>query len=138
MSAPDLNAAASAVDLARDVVRQGLAHLATTGSVDADQVIAYDLAHAAAAVETARTLLDYGAKGDTEAKITCAFVADAVADVATKVYGREAAWGVDPTALDDARAFVAAYRDPAFLASIDGAGPRHLDDDFELVQDTFR
>ena len=38
MSAPDLNAAASAVDLARDVVQQGLAHLAATGSVEADQV----------------------------------------------------------------------------------------------------
>jgi (2S)-methylsuccinyl-CoA dehydrogenase len=138
MSAPDLHAAASAVDLARDVVQRGLAHLAATGSVDADQVVAYDLAHAAAAVETARTLLDYGAKGTEEAEITVAFAADAIADVAAKLYGREAAWGVEATALDDARPFVAAYRDPAFLASIEGAGPRHLDDDFEMVQDAFR
>jgi (2S)-methylsuccinyl-CoA dehydrogenase len=138
MTGPDLNAAASAVDLARAVVQQALAHLAATGSVDEDQVVAYDLAHAAAAVETARTLLDYGAKGDEEAAITVAFAADAVADVAAKLYGREAGWGVEPTALDAARPFVAAYRDPAFLASIGGAGPRHLDDDFELVQDTFR
>jgi (2S)-methylsuccinyl-CoA dehydrogenase len=138
MTGPDLNAAASAVDLARAVVQQALAHLAATGSVDEDQVVAYDLAHAAAAVETARTLLDYGAKGDEEAVITVAFAADAVADVAAKLYGREAGWGVEPTALEPARPFVAAYRDPAFLASIGGAGPRHLDDDFELVQDTFR
>ncbi|HEX6419077.1 MAG TPA: acyl-CoA dehydrogenase family protein, partial [Acidimicrobiales bacterium] len=138
MSAPDLNAAASAVDLARDVVQQGLAHLAATGSVDADQAVAYDLAHAAAAVETARTLLDYGARGGEEASITAAFAAEAVADVAAKLYGREAAWGCEATALDGARAFVAAHRDPAYLASIDGAGPRHLDDDFEMVQDAFR
>src|SRR5690554_1498363 len=138
MSAPDLNAAAAAVETARDVVRTGLAHLAASGSVDADQVVAYDLAHAAAAIETARTLLDYGAKGDEEARITCAFVADALADLAAKVYGREAAWGIDPAALDAVRPFVATYRDPAFLASIDGPGPRHLDDDFEMVQDTFR
>jgi (2S)-methylsuccinyl-CoA dehydrogenase len=138
MSAPDLNAAASAVDLARDVVQQGLAHLAATGSVEDDQVVAYDLAHAAAAVETAGTLLDYGAKGDEESRIAAAFAADAVADVAAKLYGREAAWGVDPAALDPARPFVAAHRDPAFLASIEGAGPRHLDDDFEMVQDAFR
>ncbi len=137
-TAPDLSAAASAVDLAREVVQRGLAHLAATGSVDADQVVAYDLAHAAAAVETARTLLDYGAKGAEEAKITVAFAAEAVADVAAKLYGREAAWGVEPTALDGARGVVAAYRDPAFLASIEGAGPRHLDDDFEMVQDAFR
>src|SRR5690606_6708151 len=138
MSAPDLNAAAAAVETARDVVRTGLAHLAATGSVDADQVVAYDLAHAAAAVETARTLLDYGAKGDEEARISCAFAADAVADVATRVYGREGAWGGEPTALDATHAFAAAYRAPAFLATIEGPGPRHLDDDFEMVQDTFR
>src|ERR671919_330286 len=138
MSAPDLDAAASAVETARGVVHGALAHLATTGSVDADQVVAYDLAHAAAAVETARTLLDYGARGDEEAAITCAFAADAVADVAARLYGREAAWGVEASALDAARRFVAAYRDPAFLASVEGPGPRHLDDDFELVQDTSR
>jgi (2S)-methylsuccinyl-CoA dehydrogenase len=138
MIAPDLNAAASAVETARDVVGRGLAHLRATGSVDADQAVAYDLAHAAAAVETARTLLDYGAKGDEEAAITVAFAAEAIADVAGKLYGREAQWGVEPGALDAAREFVSAYRDPAFLASIEGAGPRHLDDDFEMVQDTFR
>ncbi|HEX5365606.1 MAG TPA: acyl-CoA dehydrogenase family protein [Acidimicrobiales bacterium] len=138
MTATDLTAAASAVELARDVVGRGLAHLAASGSVDADQVVAYDLAHAAAAVETARTLLDYGARGDEEARITAAFAADAVADVAAKLYGREAAWGVPADALEPARGFVATYRDPAFLASIDGPGPRHLGDDFEMVQDAFR
>jgi (2S)-methylsuccinyl-CoA dehydrogenase len=138
MTAPDLDAASAAVEATRQVVQAGLVHIAETGSVDDDQVVAYDLAHAAAAVETARTLLGYGAHGDTEAGITCAFGAEAVADVAAKLFGREQAWGVEPSALDETRAFVAAYRDPAFLASIDGAGPRHLDDDFELVQDTFR
>ncbi|HET6834486.1 MAG TPA: acyl-CoA dehydrogenase family protein, partial [Acidimicrobiales bacterium] len=138
MTAPDIDAAASAVETARDVVRRALGHLAAVGSVDSDQVVAYDLAHAAAAVETARTLLDYGAKGDEEAAIACAFAAEAVADVATRLYGREAAWGLDATALDDARGFVAAHRDPVFLVSVDGPGPSHLDDDFELVRDTFR
>src|SRR5688500_13108102 len=34
---------------------------------------------------------------------------------------------------------VRAYRDPAFLAGLAGEeGPRHLDGDFEMVQDTFR
>src|SRR4051794_22019846 len=139
MGRPDLTAAAEAVDLAQSVVDAAVKTLAGAGSIDDHQVVAYDLAHAAAAVETARTLLDYGAKGDTEAAITCAFVADAVADLAAKVYGREAAWGVDAAALDGARAFVASYRDPAFLAGLAGQeGPRHLDADFELVQDTFR
>src|SRR5439155_4441128 len=74
------------------------------------------------------------------AAITCAFVADAVAELTTKLFGREDIWGVGPGALDSARDFVATYRDPAFLAELSdaGDGPRHLDDDFELVQDTFR
>ncbi|HZA00464.1 MAG TPA: acyl-CoA dehydrogenase family protein, partial [Acidimicrobiales bacterium] len=82
-------------------------------------------------------LLDYGAAGGEEAAVCCAFAADAVADVAGRLYGREAAWGVEPTALDGARAFVAFHRDPERLAAIDGPGHRHLDEDFELVRETF-
>src|SRR5690348_3353077 len=103
MTKPDLAAAATAVDLAHNVVQQGVRTLAaSSGGADANQVLAYDVCHAAAAVETARALLDYGGKGDVEAAITCAFVADAVADLAAKVYGREATWGIDATALADA------------------------------------
>ncbi len=139
MTTPDLTAAAAVIDLAQGVVGKGIRHLAAHGSVDTNQVLAYDLAHAAAAVATARSMLDYGAKGDTEARLTCAFVADAVHDLATKVFGRESEWGVSPGVLDEARPFLAQYRDPAFLASLAfEAGPRHLDPDFELVQDTFR
>ena len=139
MSAPDLHAAASAVKAARDVVDRGFAHLATTGAVETAQVVAYDMAQAAAGVEIAHTLVaDYGPRGDEEARIACAFAAEAVADVAAKLFGREAAWGVEADALDGAREFAATYRDPEFLAGIDGPGPRHLDGDFELVQDTFR
>jgi (2S)-methylsuccinyl-CoA dehydrogenase len=139
MSSPDLTAAAAAVELASGVVRTGTLTLAAGGGPDTDQVLAYDLAHAGAAVETARAMLEYGAKGDLEAAITCAFVADAVGELASRLFGREAVWGIDPGALDGARDFCAAYRDPAFLAGLAGQdGPRHLDDDFELVQDTFR
>ncbi len=139
MSSPDLTAAADVVELAGGVVRSATLVLAAGGGPDADQVLAYDLAHAAAAVETARSMLDYGAKGEVEGAITCAFVADAVGELASKLFGREAEWGVDPGALDGAREFCATYRDPAFLAGLAGQdGPRHLDDDFELVQDTFR
>src|SRR5215207_1311225 len=84
-------------------------------------------------------MLDYGAKGDTEARLTCAFVADVVHDLITRVAGREHKWGLDVAPLRDAHSFMAAYRDPAFLSELAGVeGPRHLDPDFELVQDTFR
>ncbi len=136
-AAPDLHAAAAVLDQASTVVTVATSALAGR-PIDEQQVLAYDLAHAAAGVEIARALLDYGAKGDAEARITCAFVADAVHDLATRVFGREADWGVEPGALDPTRDFLAAYRAPEFLAAIDGPGPRHLDADFELVQDTFR
>jgi (2S)-methylsuccinyl-CoA dehydrogenase len=139
MSAPDLAAAAAAVDAAQAVVDRAAAHLAANGGIDPNQAVAYDLAHAASAVGAARTLQTYGEKGDVEARITCAFAADAVFDVATKILGREADWGVEPGALDGAMSFVRRYRSPEFLASLAGEeGPRHLDGEFEMVQDTFR
>ena len=128
----------SVIDLASQVVAAATRELAAAGSIDDHQVLAYDLAHAASAVETARGLLDYGNKGDLEGRITCAFVADAVHDLASKMFGREADWGVEPGALDGARPFLTSYRAAEFLAAIDDPGPRHLSDDFELVQDTFR
>ncbi|MBV8983362.1 MAG: acyl-CoA/acyl-ACP dehydrogenase [Acidimicrobiia bacterium] len=133
----DLSAARDAVQVARDVV-DGAAH--TLGKdIDARQVVAYDIAHAAAAMELADAMLDYGGKGDLEARLACAFVADAVHDLAGKVLGREEEWATKPGTLDAALPFVTAYRDAAFLASLAGEqGPRHLDADFELVQDTFR
>jgi len=139
MQAADLGSAADVVALARGVVRSGAAAVASGGGPDVEQVLGYDLAHSAAAVETASAMLDYGTHGDLEAAITCAFVADAVSDLGARLYGREAAWGVEPGALDGARSFCATYRDAHFLAGLAGTeGPRHLDDDFELVQDTFR
>jgi (2S)-methylsuccinyl-CoA dehydrogenase len=139
MVTADLTAAADVVELARSTVEAGTRTLKAGGGPEVDQVLAYDLAHAAAAVETARSMLDYGALGDVEARITCAFVADAVGELASKLFGREGTWGVDTGALDGARAFCTTYRDPAFLASLAGEeGPRHLDADFEMVQDAFR
>ena len=136
---PDLAAAAAAVETASSVVEGAFKHLAADGDVDADQVVAYDLAHAAAAVESARAVLEYGEKGDEEARIACAFVADAIHDVATRLMGREPEWGTEQGALDSALAFARPYRSPEFLSELCGTqGPRHLDEDFVMVQDTFR
>ncbi len=136
---PDLRTAADVIDLASRTVGRGLRRLTELGGADTHQVLAYDLAHAASAVETARSLLDYGAKGTHEGLITCAFTADMVHELATKVLGREELWGLEENPLASAASFMATYRDPEFLASLaDVQGPRHLDPDFEMVQDTFR
>jgi (2S)-methylsuccinyl-CoA dehydrogenase len=104
-----------------------------------NQVVAYDIAHAASAVETGRAMLVYGTKGELEAKIACAYIADAVGELIPKLFGREADWNVAPGVLDGTREFVSTFRAPEFLASLaDTPGPRHLESDFEMVQDTFR
>lgn len=150
MPAPDLAAATIAVDLAQEVVTAASRRLAgagaggragTAAAIDANQVIAYDLAHAAAAVTMARVMVGYGAAGDLEARLATAFVADCVADLVGRLVGREEEWGAKPGALDGASGFLRDHRSPTFLAALgsaDASGPRHLDADFELVADTFR
>ncbi len=139
MTAPDLAAAADAIDLADRVVGRAVRHLASLeGGPDVHQVLAYDLAHGASAVATARSLLDYGGKGDAEARITCAFTADMLHELASRLLGRESEWGIDRDPLADASEFMARYRSPDFLASLaDQPGPSHLSDEMEMVADTF-
>jgi (2S)-methylsuccinyl-CoA dehydrogenase len=139
MTAPDLHAAADAVRLAADVVQRAIRQAASLPDADEHQALLYDLAHTASAVEISRSLIDYGMKGTTEGRLACAFIADAVADLGARVWGREAAWGIEPGALDGAREFCSVYRDPAFVASLcESPGDAHLSEDFQMVAETFR
>ena len=150
MTTADLLAAESVVEACRAVTQHAArALLGSAGgkadaAIDANQVAAYDLAHAASAVENARAVLDYGAKGELEGRIACAFVADVAHDVAVRMLGREADWGAAPGALDTVMGFVREYRSVAFVAELGDAlataagGPKHLDPDFEMVADSFR
>ena len=139
MSAPDLPAAADVIDLADRVVGKAVRRLASLdGGADVHQVLAYEIAHAASGVATAKSLIDYGNKGETEAKITCAYAADMAHDLASKILGREDDWGVERDAMADAHSFMATYRAPEFLASLaETPGPTHLSDDMTMVADTF-
>ena len=139
---PDLEAARSAVELARTAVDGAVARLAAAGTLDEQQVLAYDVAHAAAAVEVAAHLLaEYAPKGNEEAALAVAFAADAIHDVMSRTLGREEEWGLASPhgALDPALPFVRAHRAPGFVAGLARTpGDRHLDEDFQLVQETFR
>ena len=64
---PSLTDAAAAVELAQNLVDKACAAVTAQGGIDANQVVAYDVAHAAAAVATARATLEYGAHGADEA-----------------------------------------------------------------------
>src|SRR3954453_21899867 len=147
-----LTAAAAAVECAADVVASATEHLARAATVDGrisvarldeHQVLGYDLAHAASAVEGAKVMLDYAERGEVESLLARAFVADAVADLGAKLLGRESVWGVDAGVLGDALPFVEEHRSPEFLESVaaalvqSGTGPSHLPDDFQLAAETF-
>jgi (2S)-methylsuccinyl-CoA dehydrogenase len=134
---PDLVSARGAVELATSVV-EGVARKLASADPDADQVLAYDMAHAAAAVRTARAALGYGEAGETEARIACAFTADMMAELGARIIGREENWGTSPDWMAQARDFVSKWRDPQVVASLaDVEGARMLDSDFELVRETF-
>ncbi len=148
-----LDAAAGAVEHAAAVVDRAAARLAeqsrdgdklSVAKLDEHQVLAYDLAHGAAAVEGSRVMLDYGRLGEVESMLARAYVADAIWDLATRVLGRSEAWGSGIDALAPALPFVEQHRAPSFLAALGdrcaqvGTGPNHLDDEFTLVADTFR
>jgi (2S)-methylsuccinyl-CoA dehydrogenase len=134
----DLTGAAAAVDLAGEVVASATSRLVALGGVDANQSLAYELAHAASAVAIARSAMSYAAHGPLESHIAAVFIADAVADLASRTLGRESHWGVEASWIDPVRGFLAEARDPGFVGELaETPGPSHLDEDFTLVADTF-
>jgi (2S)-methylsuccinyl-CoA dehydrogenase len=137
-SEPRLDRAAEALAVAQSVVDSAVVALGAAGGPDVAQVLAYDVAHAAAALRTAHAALAYGALGEIEARIACAFTADALADLVTRTAGREAMWGIGREWVEGVEEVMTAYRDPEFLAPLATTeGPRHLDPDFDLLRETF-
>jgi (2S)-methylsuccinyl-CoA dehydrogenase len=147
-----LEAAASAVDAAAGVIGSSAESLSrasadgdriSVAKLDRHQVLAYDLAHAASALEGCRVMLDYGGHGELESMLARAFVADVVADLGARLVARDEVWGADSAVLERAHDFVAEHRSPEFLEHVaaqlprHGTGPTHLSDDFELVRETF-
>jgi (2S)-methylsuccinyl-CoA dehydrogenase len=146
-----LTAAAAAVDSVSDVVSTAAQHLAEASSegglIPAEKldghVVAYDLAHAASAVEGCRVMLDYAGHGEIESMLARAFIADAITSVVGSIVARDELWGIDLSVLAPHQPFVAAHRAPEFLERLaehtqrSGSGPSHLSDDFDLVRETF-
>src|SRR5689334_4216610 len=133
-SSSSLAAAGDAVTAASGVVERAasrLAERAADGSrisvdrLDQHQVLAYDLAHAAAATEGSRVMLEYARHGEIESMLACAYVADAVSDIAARLVGREAVWGSGLDALAPAMPFVEAHRAPEFLARLGDEVAKH-------------
>jgi (2S)-methylsuccinyl-CoA dehydrogenase len=141
--AGDLTAATEALEIASGIVSRAAGRLRELSDggrrLDDHQVLAYDLAHAAAGTHTAAAALRYGAHGPAEASLAMAFVGDVLADLVGRTAGREASWGVEPRWREPVASFLETARDPELLSSLaETPGPTHLDADFELVRDSFR
>ena len=88
-------------------------------SLDEHQALAYDLAHAAAAVEGSKVMCAYGEHGEVESMLARAYVADAIADVATRIARPRRPRGAStPPTLAPALPFVEAHRAPEFLDAL--------------------
>ncbi len=129
---------AELIDRAQSIVDGALRQLAARGGIDEQQTLAYDLAHAASALATARAGLDYAEFGHDESRLAHAFLALALSDLATRVLGREQLWGVSDDWYRPFASYVATYRDPSFLAGhAETPGDKHLGEDFDMVAQMF-
>ena len=134
----DVDAAEQLIARAEAVLTVALHQLRDRGGIDANQTLAYDLSHSASALAAARSCLAYAQRGDDESRLTAAFLAMTLSDLAARTVGRESLWGVEPGWFEPFQSFVSTYRDPTFLARLaETSGRRHLGDDFEMVASTF-
>lgn len=133
-----IGTATALIAQAQEIIDQGVAQLKALGGVDAEQTLAYDLAHAASSVATARACLTYARRGETEAALTLGFLALALSDLHTRILGREEKWGLSSDWFTPFHSFVGDYRAPAFLSSLaETPGERHLDEEFQMAADMF-
>jgi (2S)-methylsuccinyl-CoA dehydrogenase len=125
---------AELLEACRGIVDDGFAAVARRGDPDDHQSLVYDLVHAHAGVEIARSFLDYAAHGDDEARLVALFGAGAARATIGAVLGRSL--GIDGStvlALADALDGF----DEAALAGANVSGLHHLPADLELVRSTF-
>ncbi len=143
----ELTEAQHALGVASELVKgaaRRLAELSVSGSgggkaLDDHQVFAYDLAHATAGVYTAEAGLRYGQYGPIETRLAVVFAGDVIADLVARTVGRELEWGTEPGWHGKVTPFLAKARNPELLSSLaETPGPTHLNEDFELVRDSFR
>jgi (2S)-methylsuccinyl-CoA dehydrogenase len=122
----ELDAARQALATARRHLRDG---------DGPEQVVLYDLAYMASALEAARVMLSYAEGGEGEGQLATVFAADVLHDLRARLDGRAHLFGLEEGAVPG----LVAGRDPALLWELAGEpGPLHLDDELVIVRDTFR
>jgi (2S)-methylsuccinyl-CoA dehydrogenase len=108
------------------------------GDIDANQAVAYDLANAASMVRAAKTMQDYATLGEVETRLAGLFTGETLANLIAASTGRESNWGLEPGWHARAQREFSILRSTELAASLaDQPGTRGLDEDFELVRETF-
>lgn len=157
-----LGAARATVDSAEELLGASAAAIAAwssedgkidVGLMDRHQIVCYDLAYLASAVDGAKRMLDtYAGGGEVEADLTVGYTADVIAELRARFDGRAEAFGVDAGLYDktvgseSVDAFVAAGRSPEFIEKVYAetavepvpGGPAHLSEEFEMLAETFK
>ncbi len=116
------------------------------GRLDAHQSVAYELATLSSAHTAAKALSDQAEGGSQlEAQLALIAAADVAADLLARLAGRHAEVGLSSQPLEEVADALAAGRATALLEEVGAqvlttaeAGPRHLDEDLEMVRQTFR
>ena len=121
------------LDAAREALATARRHLSDGDGPE--QVALFDLAYMASALEAASVMSHYGEQGEIEGKLATVFAADVLHDIRTRLDGREHLFGVERGAVPG----LDAGRDPALLSELAGeSGQVQLEDEFEILRDTFR
>ena len=151
-----LDQARTLIDAARAVVDAAAARLASDsakdgsldiGLMDREQILAYDLSSVASQVTAAEEMLAYGEQGELERMLTVGFAGEVVADLGARLQGRAKAWAIDgQSPIDEAKVqdALSVARSPQLREAIaervlrNPELPRHLDEEMQMVRETFR
>ena len=126
------------IEQAQRVLDGAVASLKRRGGPDANQALAYDIAHAASAIATARSCRAYAQRGALEEQLVSAFVGIALSDLASRVLGREELWDVGADWYAPFASFVRDQRRPGVLGALaETPGDMHLGEEFQMVADLF-
>ena len=137
---PTLEQARAAVACARSVLDQSIDHTRALGpAAHDDQLLLYDLSHAAAGVSICEAGLDYAEHGEAEARLAMVLAGRVVSQLGASLWSAHDRWGVPADALEPAQLFASKATSGDFVA---GAAEldcsSHLREDLQLVADTFR
>ncbi len=113
--------------------------------MDAHQAAAYDLASLSSSLAAARALVELTAPDELQARLALVAAADVAVELLSRTAGREASLGLPRDPLAEVAGALAAGRDATLLGEVGDAvlatgeaGPRHLDEELEMVRQTFR